>query len=117
MDVKSFWITRDRFANRGEFTFRDASVNFHCSVVAPATIRVPIFRKLAHRRILLQLQSIFLRRIQLLPHTLHDRLRINADFLGINLPELLMCLNLSVAQWLRDRGIVPFAMTMPPIAD
>ena len=104
-------------ADLGELLLRDAGIHFQRSVVASADIAFPIERQAAHRRSLFELQSFFLRGIQLLAHALNDGRGVDAGFLGVNLPSGRMGFDFPVAQRLGNRGIVHLAVPVPAVAD
>ena len=117
MNVKTRRVTRERSADLGEVLLGDAGIHFERGVVAPADIAFPIERQAAHRRSLFELQSFFLRGIQLLAHALNDGRGVDAGFLGVNLPGGRMGFDFPVAQRLGNRGIVNLTVPMPAIAD
>ncbi len=117
MNVKARGVTRERSADLGEVLLGDAGIHFERGIVASADIAFPIEREAAHRRSFFQLQSFFLRGIQLFAHALNDGRGVDAGLLGVNLPGGRMGLDFPVPQRLGNRGIVNLTVPMPAIAD
>ena len=118
MNVKSRRIRGEPRSQLREFVAGHSRLPFEFRLMTAAVVLVPIFRQLAHGRLLLQRAGFFLRRLEL---GLDRRRPVGcvgrANVVGINLPQRRMLFDPFVEQRLRDGGIVHFAVPVATIAD
>ena len=102
----------------GQFFGGESGFDFEFGPVEAAEVVIPIFRKVAHQRLVLDAAGFFLRGFELGLDGGGLGLRVGgADVVGVDFPQRRMLFDLLVEQRLGDGGIVDFAVAVAAVAD
>src|ERR1700693_2836156 len=118
MNMETIWIGSQAVRKRGQLFFRQSGFHFELWLVKTAVVLIPIGGQFPHERLLGYLARIFLRGFELGFDGGGLRGGIGgANIFRIDLPQRWMIFDLPVKQWLRDGGIVDFAVTVAAVSD
>ena len=97
VDVEAFRIGGQACVSSGQLLRRESGFDIEFVAVEASEVLVPVFRKIAHQRLMLDAAGLLLRRLELGLDGGGLRLRIGgADVVGVDLPERRMLLDLLV---------------------